>query len=215
MSEIQVDEAFSESLRGAFEAVGKYMGSFALMESSLNKVIGAALSLDSMQTAIITANMNLKSKIKVARTCFHIYFGKNPLMSKFDEYLLSADAAAQNDRNTLAHNFFFPSDDGEGITFYAVKATKELKLPRITWTSEELESKCADLHILSKRFEQLAEFFTSQAKLTRLSELPKNALTELIFPSRQSQPLQETLDSANSPPSSEKAPESAPFSQKV
>lgn len=142
----------------AMALAGHYLQSFALMEAALNSAIGAALKLDSLQELVVCKNIQLRDKIKIARTLVSLAFAPKEDKEVYDKALIRIGTLS-NDRNIVAHDLFFPDDEGEGIEFLVTKATARLQFPRHKWTVDQVEQRSDELRAIRETLAAMKTLF--------------------------------------------------------
>lgn len=146
----------------AYRQVGRFMSAWAFLESQLNVGIRTLSGLDSMESAIITANMQVRDKINALRTLLVLFSlaedekAAGRLMAKIENM--------SKDRNTVAHTMFWPQKKGSGVEFSRIKARGKLETLSVVWSTKQFDEKVARMHELQ---DQLKDAVKSAAKLRR------------------------------------------------
>ncbi len=109
--------------------VGNFLALWANMEAKIRDAIAKALGLSDIQSAIVSANIQLRDKVHILRTAVDL----SPIrpqseVSRFKSVLQSILDYAPT-RNMMAHDMFGPSEDGSGVEFMVVKAKGKLQFP--------------------------------------------------------------------------------------
>lgn len=117
----------------AFTLVGAFMGHFALLESGINAAIGDVLDIRGLKATIVTRNMGFNDKIFTLRTLVNTFLFDKKLAKAFDQAARQAKASSEW-RNIIAHTAFRSSETTDGVEFFQIKASGELKFPDLDWS---------------------------------------------------------------------------------
>ena len=192
----------------SYALVGFYLSGWGAMESALNRCIEKALRLDAIQGVVVARNTQLRSKINILRTLINAADMKDEDRKTYDKMVLSIGTMS-NDRNMVAHDWFEPDENGDGVHFFAAKATGKLHFPEARWSIEEVFAKHGELFDVVGMLHNLAPLF-SRADLARALVQRNRLLTEpmevetwlnlelrgaLHAPSEQDSPPQVTTES--------------------
>lgn len=164
----------------AYRLVGRFMSAWAFLESQLNAGIGTLSGLDSIESAIITANMQVRDKINTLRTLLVLFSLEED--GEAAERLMKKIENMSTDRNTVAHTMFWPQKEGSGVEFSRIKARGKLERRLVVWPAKQFDDKVARMHELQ---DQLTDAVESAARLRRTwlrlkaSERPKPNLSAL------------------------------------
>jgi len=124
-----------------YEEVGRYLQSWAITEGSVDEIIKSALALNGLQGTIVTAEMFIANKIKMAIAAIHF---STILPSEQTKYIkvLNKFLGILDDRNLVAHCFFCMNDNFSAVEFYRyqIKAGP-LKISKVEWTKAEFSAK--------------------------------------------------------------------------
>lgn len=144
-----------------YEIAGRYLAAFAELEAAVNATIGAALSLNETQTAILSVNMSFRDKIGFLRTCANLLLSPQDHALRFDKSLGRMLERYKSDRNLVAHNQFRHGASG-GIAFLGIRAKRHFDVPIQTWDEANVAAKLRELEMLKVEATTLASEFQSQ-----------------------------------------------------
>jgi hypothetical protein len=172
-----------------------------MLEHQLNHAIGSALRLDFAQEVILTRNMQFRSKQKTFRTLVNNVPMLPESRDRFDKLAIKLGDVAK-DRNMIAHDWFGPSDDTDGVQFMIARASGKLSFPKTNWSIKRFNEKTTELHNLAKDLKEVIPVFRKadivKALLTRppsneeLGELGPLGLALLQIPLDQGSPPPKT-----------------------
>lgn len=151
--------------------VGMFLQEWSFVEARLRSIIGKALGLNQLQAAILAANMQLRDKIHVVNTIVGLTQFSNQTRSASYRVLLNEIASYSKNRNMMAHDFFAETKNGEGVSFFVIRAKGNFSLPDVTWSIEAFKD----------AYKKLRSFYdelgTLEKDIGRASVI--NALTQL------------------------------------
>lgn len=135
----------AEAQQTMYALVGEYLHLWSYMESRMNAAIEKALDLGSVQGAIVCCNINFYSKCHILKTSLEF---QGLGCKSHDEHaaIMKRLSELQNlapERNMIAHESFFPSDDLSSVKFYVFKAKGKFSMPSTFWTQKDFEAKFA------------------------------------------------------------------------
>ena len=191
-----------------------------MLESTLNSAIEQALDLSVVQGFIVTRNVQLRDKIHVLK-CIVDLVGNDK--ARFTKVLNEIADMSRVDRNVIAHDMFWPDDEGDGVKFNVVKATGKLAVPDVRWSQADFEAKYEKIINLHKEVGQLTIAIKPFSLARALREAPAgptgNAMTNAMLSGLgllgpQTQPLPGNPDSNPLPASPKTDDETPPSSQK-
>jgi hypothetical protein len=165
----------------ACELVGRYLQTWASMEITLNDCIASALDLDFSQQCIVCSNISLRDKVFIARTALSIAVVLNEDKARFDKTLDKISTLARSGRNLLAHTFFAPSEDGDSVSFFQVRAKGSLEYPSIKWKRTDFYSKLASIESLNKSLMELNGVLKNGSRLKSLATALISSAPNLMF----------------------------------
>lgn len=148
----------------AEQTVGHMLNRWNLLEEDIGYCIKKLCDLDTIDGAVILANLNFQSRMAILITMIELYtrdkskewrdFANKTFNRIFDINIKW--------RNVIAHNMFV-ADDDRNIVFTTVKAKRELKIPKISKSKEEFKE-------ITEEMRQLGEnlyLFASAAHRTK------------------------------------------------
>jgi len=120
----------------AFAMVGQFLQTYAKMEEALDDPIGTALSIDPIKMKILAVNIEFSKKIKILRTLIDISESftddeRTDKKSKCKKMITFAE-----NRNIVAHTYFWPDSANKGVEFKTVKASGEFCMDGKVWLDE-------------------------------------------------------------------------------
>ncbi len=150
-----------------FALVGKFMFSFAVMESAINGAITRACSIGDLDAAIILANMETNRKLYILRSAVAVKASQ--WQKNADEVIKSAQRQLEV-RNIVAHTVFGPTDDGK-VKFLTVKAKSSLQYPDIKWSVQDFAAQYKKMSKLADGFKEIEERMTPGTSANILSNI--------------------------------------------
>lgn len=124
--------------------VGRFMYHWGNMEFALNRALGKALELNSPQTFIVARNMQLRDKVNALKTLIDLG-GPTIAGARVIKALVALANLANDSRNIVAHEAFWPTTDGKAVEFARIQAKGKFKVPDTVWTPEDFEDKFSRL----------------------------------------------------------------------
>ena len=159
MSKFSLDLINSDPQKLSYLMVGRFLRQYSLLESAINDCIAAGLRLDSQQAAIVTANIQMRDKIHVIKSLVAESV-MEPDKAEAAIKTINQFAEFSLLRNMMAHNFFWTTDSGDGVSFSLVKAKGKVKFPTTTWSVEEFEKQDTENLRFITFFEKLKDQLT-------------------------------------------------------
>ncbi|HXP72674.1 MAG TPA: hypothetical protein VN823_00875 [Stellaceae bacterium] len=147
--------------------VGMFLQRWAIMEGTIRELLATMLNLDIVSVATISSNMQLRDKIHTVRTLLDSYTVLTPSEKETYDDMCKDILEAAGKRNMLAHDLFYPADDGDGVAFFVIKAKGKFGVPTTVWTIAQFEIE----------FKQVDHFTESLEALTSLIEQRKPSRT--------------------------------------
>jgi hypothetical protein len=114
--------------------VGCFLQGWALLENAINNAVGKALSLDALQTYIVTRNAQFTAKTHILRCALEFSALKDLKQRKSYDDEISDIQTYSYVRNMVAHDLFAESEKTDGVDFVVVKAKGALKFPDEDWS---------------------------------------------------------------------------------
>jgi len=153
----------------AYALVGRFLNTWAFMESALNEAIAIALDLKLLQGIIVTAEIDFLKKIFMVRTAVKLELFEK--QAKEYETLLNGIQKLSEDRNIIAHNFFSMFPEEKAVKFYHYKARGKLDISTPTYTISKLESMDAELHDAQRKLSKLGDEFKKRRSVSTVPGL--------------------------------------------
>jgi hypothetical protein len=178
------------------------MGQWALLETSLNTGVGRLLGLKTVETAIATANMQLRSKIHIVKAVVHLKRGTTDWGKDALKDLEAIAGLADKWRNVVAHVPFAPHASG-GVQFLSIKAKGKLSFPDIIWGRADFDEVFDEIMRLSHRVEEIIDNVAGKP----------GALNALLAYSNVTPPQQEQGSPPDPPP--QDSPDSHPTTSEI
>jgi hypothetical protein len=95
------------------------------------------MGLESLNALILTANIDVARKVNLAICGMQFqHIDQNAAVKDLKRFYEIND-----DRNIVAHSFFGPPKDSDGVEFYRTTAKKELKIGKILWAKADFTEK--------------------------------------------------------------------------
>ena len=150
--------------------VGEFLRKWASMEGALRTAMQIALGLDPFQTAIVTSNTQLRSKINILGPPISMGPFENEKIDRFKKTLNDIGQAAGN-RNMMAHDAFAPSSDGSAVSFAVTKAKGgPLSFPETLWDVSRFKTEYAEIERLQAGVEEIIEAINQKDVIDRMRE---------------------------------------------
>ncbi len=151
----------------AWRYVGRFMWAFAGVESCLDSIFQIMFNLEGLSFFLVLTNVDMRKKVKLIGLGFKSQgIDHNKTLKKVHELA--------NLRNVIAHSFFDPSMEGDGIVFSYFDSSKvkseeeqdaELFNASNIKTEEEEE---ADLTFRFISYVKLDEYYSQATKLSEV-----------------------------------------------
>lgn len=116
--------------------VGQFMHHWALVEKGLDKAMGIALGLDTLQAEILAPNIAIGKKVAITMAAVSLAVMTTKRIKHYRGVLSEIRNFAAQKRNIVAHYPFGPSDDGSSVEFLVVHAKDKLSFPDEVWDSK-------------------------------------------------------------------------------
>jgi hypothetical protein len=129
-----------------FARVGEYLQRWASAEASVDAVIKTVLKLDTLEAAIVSAELPVSGKVRIAIAAVQFSrLGKEDI----DKYVkvLNKFLSLTADRNIIAHGFFYTEE--RVVKFSAKKLNPELVFRELRWPEQDFENKYKQLAEIS------------------------------------------------------------------
>lgn len=156
----------------ALALVGRFLQKWSHMELMMRKAMEKAFGLDSIQSAIIASNTQLRDKIHILKTAVNLALPSKDTRTHLFIKTLTAISESSYKRNMLAHDGFYASDDGDGVKFYVTQAKGKFAVPDIIWSrkqfADEYDRIDGDAHALA----MLRDVLTHARLAAALSKAP-------------------------------------------
>jgi hypothetical protein len=157
--------------------VGYFLQVWATLESTLNRAIVDALDLTEIQGAIVTKNIQLRDKINILKTLIDLH----GVEVKRYQKVLETIGSLSLDRNMMAHDVFFPDDQGDGVQFLVIKAKGKLSIPPTRWSVAQFFDKYLEIVKLSKEADDMATVLSRMALASLLRKRSGTTLGPLVL----------------------------------
>lgn len=141
------------------------------MEGTLNKAIGNALDLKTLPRIVLTANIQLRDKLNILRAATRMSSKLTSDEVSAYHATLSKITNATSKRNMMAHDLFWPSDDGRGVEFNVIKAKNDLQFPSEIWDISRFESEVDAIAAWTVILDELANKIGTVAPINSLLAL--------------------------------------------
>jgi hypothetical protein len=138
-----------------FLAIGQFIYFFSSMEDQLNRSLRSLLGLGLLEGAIVTSNVDVRTKVYMILTAMNMRPMKEEEWLKEARSDLKAVVKLAERRNILAHNSFTGRDGA--VEFFYTKAKGTLSLPDEIWTFEAFDAHCVELDRLSVAIKAMTE----------------------------------------------------------
>lgn len=143
------------SIQKSFLAVGQFMHSFSGMDDELNRSLRSLLGLGILEGAIVTSNIDVRSKVYMILTAFNIRPMKEEDWIRDARTDLKSVVKMSERRNILAHNSFV--DRPNGVEFFYTKAKGNLKLPDEFWSYDDFDGYYNEMGRLTNSLRTMTE----------------------------------------------------------
>ncbi len=164
----------------SYKLVGQFLNNWNLAERMLDSVISTSLRLDIMQSFILSPNIPFGNKIEIAKSLITLSSIDDGEKKNYKR-MLNKFLNMSHDRNTIVHNAFRPTEEGDSVKFYSQKTrTKDtVEIPSISWTESDFVSKrtrlmefAGKLLSLEKRLEESQKFMSLAQVLSDVQPSP-------------------------------------------
>src|SRR5437764_14681223 len=124
----------------SYELVGRFLEQVCDLEEKLNEAIAGVLGIDDTRRFILCANIQFRNKLNILKSFLH-----TSTLVGADKELFNADLTKMGNlydsRNTLAHQYFKPAPNGDGIVFAMVHVKGGAAPQETPWTKADFETK--------------------------------------------------------------------------
>lgn len=152
-----------EDFHKAYEAVGRFLWNWALVESQINQLITKGLKLDLTNSVVVTANVQLRDKLHICATIVALQIGRpEDWREDATDWLDKARRVSLN-RNTVAHNVFMPWQ--QGVRFYHTSARGELNVEPIDWRYSDIDAKIRKMDRIQSAIEKIVKDISPPRRL--------------------------------------------------
>ncbi len=160
--------------RGArtYALVGRFFFEWALMDMQLQQALGKALSLSDINTRVVATNIQLTDKLYILRTTLHLSDGIDDERKAQFNKVLKEIGVYLRVRNMIAHSAFNEDPNGDGVSFYVIKAHGTYRTPAEDWTVARFEDE----------YEKIRTFAAALEDLT--AEISQDVLSEALASGR-------------------------------
>lgn len=155
-----------DRMNEAFRQVGQFMFVWAALEAELNRGLQKILRLDGIDGHIVTANMAVRDKIHVMRTLVNRYGLPHSEWVIAANKTLSAIGDSGVERNLVAHNQFFATENGN-VVFFVIKAKGKFAIPDVVWTEADFADKNAAMLALRDKLKADVEIIVKRRATLR------------------------------------------------
>ena len=145
----QLDEACRQ--------VGRFLYHFALLEETMNALIGQALKLDADQTAIVGRSVPLHKKVELLQAVIQAQPRQDEAWKQAVVSTFNKISTLNGDRNIVAHHAFCGDPSGGAVFRVAGihQKSKALKREPVLWTPTDFETKCENAERLRAELERI------------------------------------------------------------
>lgn len=162
--------------------VGNFLQHWSFVEARLNEVIVKSLGLQDLNGLIVVRNIQLRDKLKIAKTAIHISFIGPQDQAEIYKKLIDKIGDFSLKRNIVAHELFIPSDQCDGVHFLVTKANGKITFPSEHWSTIEFAKYYAQMREFDDAMEVLIERLGTSSlvkALTAAEGTKKEPMTEL------------------------------------
>src|SRR4051794_31013541 len=134
-------------LNEACSQVGRFLYHFALLEETVNDLMGQVLSLSDEQAAMTGWAIQTRKKLDLLEAAIQDQDGKDAAWKKRARSALNQVHELSDERNIVAHSPFGSHESG-GVIFRRVTISGPKKQPKALqrtpkrWTPKQLDAKC-------------------------------------------------------------------------
>src|SRR4051812_28705347 len=162
----------------ALRQVGRFLYHFALLEKTVNALIGKALDLNEDQTSMVAWAIQTRRKIDLLEAAINDQKARDKAWKERACSTLKKVHDLSDDRNMVAHSLFESHQFG-GVSFERVTIggpkgqPKRLQRKPQRWTAKQLDAKCERMNRTRAQLERIrselrpvvADFFTASPTL--------------------------------------------------
>ena len=163
---------------GSYTLVGKFMGHWALCETMVDRAIGAALNLNPTQFFLISKTLNTRQKMDMLSVLIKSSRMNEEEKDYFEDIVTWLNKIYQQ-RNTLAHNAFDPTEDGTAVEFFTVKTNKgEVRMPETKWSKEDFSDCLGKIGALMRQLIALTTMLKQREVRPKLAQVLSEVQTK-------------------------------------
>lgn len=118
--------------------VGGFLQRWALVESSLNRILIKSIGLDDITGLIVVKNIQLRDKLKIINSSIRLSFMTEDDLIIYKKLIKNINDYSAK-RNIIAHELFLSNDD-ENVEFLITKANDGLNFPKEIWSIDTFSS---------------------------------------------------------------------------
>lgn len=161
-----------------FALVGEFLQWWSFMEAEIRAAIATALGLSRLQAVFVCANISLRDKINILKTAVSVSYIPVADAASYKKLLdnIATHAAV---RNMIAHDMFFPADDGKSVSFFVVKAKGKLEIPDVVWDRAKFRQEYETLRNWTQELTKLRQTLADAKVAEALTLRPMAALSEM------------------------------------
>lgn len=141
----------------AWAMVGYYLTCFARLEDAMVEVLRKALKARTTEIQFVARWMDASSKINALRALLEHCMFDELLVAKHKVTLKRIEGVLK-DRNLVAHSFFGPHPNTDGIFVREVRSTNGAKISVVAWSAAQLIEKTRELLALKAAVEEITGF---------------------------------------------------------
>jgi hypothetical protein len=196
--------------------VGNFLQHWSFVEARLNDVIVKSLGLAELNGIVVCRNIQLRDKIKIAKTAIHMSLIASSEQQEIYKKLIDKIGEFSLKRNVIAHELFVPSDKCDGVHFLITKANGKITFPSEHWSVDAFGQYYDQMRNFDRTLEELLGKLETSSLVRAMMSVedrksePTAPLSQLGLGGLLSLPPLEPLGSTPPHPSSETGQETPP-----
>jgi hypothetical protein len=158
----KVSQETTKQFEHAYMLVGRFLSHWSHLESAVNDSVGSLLKMQTIEAAVATANMQLRSKLHIIKTMIDFRCGKTPWGKAALKDIERIGTLTDTWRNIVAHRPFGPHKDG--VKFFVISARGKLTFPHVERSETDFLLVSTEVMELGDRVREITAALTAKKR---------------------------------------------------